>query len=309
MSTLHPHPSAENNLVSHFKGKGMTYTRHRCQSYSVAHSISDTMRLLIRTQNLFYLYHSFPKMDNRYELYVHFAYSLGMRWTILEMKSQDASHPHGLYGPFQALLCPWSFRALFTEILLSFFRNFAMSDGRVCSWCGVSFQFDCLQKRQMYPICCLLLCPSKINLYLLQLCPVENCNYSYIKESRMYYSMCLHGCLRIFYINALSKGTIMLWKFSKFLCFLYQSNSSDFWKKLIFLWYCHKRAESWCVRAVTFSTTERIATYQLSCVTTVCTTCLQQMWDNSPNTVFSQVKSNDPSFITCQEYAHAQLSS
>lgn len=181
----------------------MPYTLHRSQSCFVAHSISVTMKLLIRTQNLFHLYHSFPNMDNRYELYVHFAYSLGMLRMIFEMKTQGALHPNGLCGLFQALLCPWAFRTLFTEILLSFFRNFAMSD-------DVSFQFDCLQKRLMYPICCLLLCPSEIVLYVLQLCPIENYNYSYIKESQMYCSMCLHGCLRTFYINPLSKGTTML---------------------------------------------------------------------------------------------------
>lgn len=157
---------------------------------------------------------------------------------------------------------------------LVFFQKLAMSDGRVCFGCGVSFQFDCLQKRQIHLICCLPLCPSEIILYLLQLCPTENCNYSYIQESQTHYSMGLHGYLRTSYINPLSRGTSLLWKFLKLLCFF----TKFIWllKNLIFLWYCHKRAESGFVHAVTFSTTEQIAMYQLSCGNSaVCTTSLQ----------------------------------
>lgn len=51
--TLHPHLSAGNSLLSHFKGKGMTLPRS--QSCSVAHSISVTVKLLVRTWDLFHL--------------------------------------------------------------------------------------------------------------------------------------------------------------------------------------------------------------------------------------------------------------
>lgn len=100
MSTLHPHPSSGNRLVSHFKGKSVTYTSHRSQRHPVAHSISVTIKLLVRTWDLFHLYHGFSNIDNRDKLYAHFAYSLGMPWMILEMKSQVTPYTKG------CLICP-----------------------------------------------------------------------------------------------------------------------------------------------------------------------------------------------------------
>lgn len=60
-----PPPLCWIHLLAHFKGKGISDTMHRSRSYSVAHNISVTMKLLVITHGLFHLCRSFPNINNR----------------------------------------------------------------------------------------------------------------------------------------------------------------------------------------------------------------------------------------------------
>lgn len=84
--------------------------------------LSVVKKLLIRTQDLFHLYHSFLNIETEISFMSSF-YPLGMPWSILKMESQDMPHPNGLCGLFLDFLWPWAFGTFFSDIFLPFFRS------------------------------------------------------------------------------------------------------------------------------------------------------------------------------------------
>lgn len=210
MYTFHCYPWAGNHLF--WREKAWLSTLHRDQSYSVAHRKVLIWSYLSGTQDLFHLYHSFLNTETEISFMSTF-YPLGMPWSILKMESQDMPHPNGLRGPSQDFLWPWAFGTFFTDIFLVFFRSSPWVMVRPVL--GVVWAFSLITCRRGRYTWSVNFCSVHVRSYLLQVCPIENCNYCYTQESQTYCSRGLHGYLRTSCVNPISRGPLQSWKFFK----------------------------------------------------------------------------------------------